>query len=63
MSIWGKPHQDDERDMLEARLKAYQTALKQILELADGHCHDADMVSEEAALMRIGDLAEVALKL
>lgn len=55
--MWSKPHTEDERDMLEARLKAYRNALKQILELADGH-HEA-----EEALAQIGDLAELALTL
>ena len=63
-SLWGKPHDErDKADLIEARLKAYQNALNQILELADGHSHDADAVTEEAALLAIGDLAETALKL
>ncbi len=63
-SLWGRSHDERDRDALfEGRLKAYQDALHQILELADGHSHDHDAITEEAALLQIGDLAETALKL
>ncbi len=63
-SLWGRTHDERDRDaLLEGRLTAYQNALKHILELADGHSHDHDAISEEAALMAIGDIAEETLKL
>ncbi len=65
MSMWGRPHEERALELLtaKARLTAYQNALGQILELADGHSHDHDAITEEAALMAIGDIAEEALKL
>lgn len=63
-SLWGRSHDERDKDaLIQARLTAYQNALRRILELADGHSHDHDAITEEAALMAIGDIAEIALKL